>query len=101
MEQTAYTSDVQEPARRVLTSRQQSVLLALGVVAVGVVILACGFADSAGNLARYNAYWNCPTVSPVPTTCVMVTGTPDALGTPGPPEPQCSAPRETATPYGR
>ncbi len=89
------------PDRPPLGNRSRRGLQALLVAALGLVGLACGFADTAGNLARYNAYWNCPTVSPVPTICGQVTGTPDPLGTPGPPEPQCSAPRETATPYGR
>src|SRR4051794_33512954 len=89
------------PATPQRSRYQQRLLLALAAGAALLVIGACGFADSAGNLARYNAYWNCPTVSPVPTTCVQVTGTPDPLGTPGPPEPQCSAPLATATPYGR
>src|SRR4051794_37305495 len=101
MDTTTVREPETEPALRQPTPYQQRLLLAVAAGVVLLILLACGFADSAGNLARYNAYWNCPTVSPVPTTCVMVTGTPDPLGTPGPPEPQCSEPLATATPYGR
>lgn len=78
--------------------------LALAGVGAALFILACGFADTAGNLARYNAYWNCPTVtprptpSPRPTDCVPYTGPTPGPGTPMP-TPVCDPPWPTATPW--
>src|SRR4051794_32374294 len=78
--------------------------LALAGVGVAIFMLACGFADTAGTLARYNAYWNCPTVtprptpSPRPTDCVPYTGPTPGPGTPVP-TPVCDPPWPTATPW--
>ncbi len=69
-------------------------------------LLACragaNLPDSS-EIGGYNAYWNCPTPSPVPTECRQEPYVGPTAG-PGTPtlEPvlQCSTPLPTATPYG-
>ncbi|MBF6614372.1 MAG: M23 family metallopeptidase [Chloroflexi bacterium] len=69
-------------------------------------LLACRAGSDlpdSSEIGLYNAYWNCPTPSPVPTQCwqepypgpTVGSGTPTA-------EPilQCTTPLPTATPYG-
>jgi murein DD-endopeptidase MepM/ murein hydrolase activator NlpD len=54
-------------------------------------------------MGMYNAYWNCPTPSPVPTQCWQepYPGPTTGPGTPTPePVLACSTPVPTATPYG-
>src|SRR6476469_8139668 len=53
------------------------------------LLLACrAGADlpDSSEIGSYNAYWNCPTPSPVPTHCWQepYTGTPTGFGTPTP-----------------
>ncbi len=70
------------------------------------LLLACragsAFPDST-EIGQYNAYWNCPTPSPVPTQCRQepFPGPTAGPGTPTPePVLQCPTPLPTATPYG-
>lgn len=54
-------------------------------------------------IGQYNAYWNCPTPSPVPTQCrpEPYPGPTVGPGTPTPePVLECTTPLPTATPYG-
>ncbi|MBF6611602.1 MAG: M23 family metallopeptidase [Chloroflexi bacterium] len=70
------------------------------------VLLACragsDLPDST-EMGLYNAYWNCPTPSPVPTQCWLEPYPGPTVG-PGTPTPEpvleCTTPLPTATPYG-
>ena len=70
------------------------------------LLLACRAGAELGDsteMALYNAYWNCPTPSPVPTQCWQepYPGPTAGPGTPTPlPLLQCTTPLPTATPYG-
>ena len=70
------------------------------------LLLACRAGAELGDsseMGLYNAYWNCPTPSPVPTQCWQepYPGPTAGPGTPTPlPLLQCTTPLPTATPYG-
>lgn len=70
------------------------------------LLLACRAGAELGDsseMGLYNAYWNCPTPSPVPTQCWQepYPGPTVGPGTPTPPPLlQCTTPLPTATPYG-
>lgn len=70
------------------------------------LLLACRAGAELGDsseMGLYNAYWNCPTPSPVPTHCWQepYPGPTAGPGTPTPlPLLQCTTPLPTATPYG-
>lgn len=68
-------------------------------------MLACGWAGATGSpqdIATDNAYWNCPTASPIPTRCEQEDPPTVGPGTPTlEPIENCSEPLPTVTPYGR
>lgn len=76
-----------------------------GLCVCCIMLLACstgGLSSGSGEVSLYNAYWNCPTASPVPTECSHDPAAPTAgSGTAtATPEIECSTPLPTATPYG-
>lgn len=87
-------------------TRLRSAYLAAFLCFGGGLLLACRTGSDlpdSGEMGLYNAYWNCPTPSPVPTRCWQepYPGSTAGPGTPTP-EPllQCTTPLPTATPYG-
>jgi murein DD-endopeptidase MepM/ murein hydrolase activator NlpD len=84
----------------------QGAYLAAFLCFASAFLLACsagsGLPDST-EMGLYNAYWNCPTPSPVPTQCRQepYPGPTSGPGTPTPePVLQCTTPLPTVTPYG-
>src|SRR5689334_10822566 len=102
-------SGTASPDLHLIHGRKKPALLVVGGLALACFpALACSWAGAGGALTALqtnNAYWNCPTrtprptVTPVPTTCVEVTATPNPDGTPGPIVLQCEDPQSTATPW--
>lgn len=84
----------------------QAAYLAAFLCFASAVLLACragsDLPDST-EIGQYNAYWNCPTPSPVPTQCWQEPYPGPTVG-PGTPTPElvleCTTPLPTATPYG-
>lgn len=80
--------------------------LAAGFAFAFALLAACrtgaDLADST-EMGLYNAYWNCPTPSPVPTQCWQEPY-PGPTAGPGTPTPEpvlmCTTPLPTSTPYG-
>jgi murein DD-endopeptidase MepM/ murein hydrolase activator NlpD len=70
-----------------------------GLLACAVGVAPSSWTGEPNPLAGYNAAYNCPTRTPVPTVCVPGP-TPENTLTPAPPD-QCSEPLPTVTPYGR
>ena len=75
------------------------ILLIPGLLACAAGIAPSAWTGEPNPLAGYNAAYNCPTPSPVPTRCAPAP-TPENLLTPVPPE-VCTEPLPTMTPYGR
>lgn len=97
------------PGRRTVPARLPTRLYPALFLCLGpLCLLACraGSISDSGEPGLYNAYWNCPTPSPVPTECSQEPsleptagpGTP-AAATPSPAL-ECSTPEPTGTPYG-
>lgn len=94
------------------SERRQRANLAAALCFFAAFLLACRAGSDlpdSSKIGLYNAYWNCPTPSPVPTECwqepyvgpTAGPGTPIIPTTPTP-EPilQCNTPLPTVTPYG-
>lgn len=101
----SYIAQHRQARRDIFSRRPHAYLLAL-ICSFALFLLACraglDLPDSE-QIGAYNAYWNCPTPSPVPTRCVQEPYVGPTVG-PGTPTPEpvedCSTPLPTATPYG-